>query len=261
LGIISNDEPSGNKQMMRWRNIASMACIGFLLLTAGCSRKSASELKVLSPYSTATLIPGRGLGDLQLGQTTLAWFVDNIGSGAISISVGDESAIELSFLSGEASFLFIISGACQDETGGPGTRLDLNQDIEAFLAKYPGCNDLPLSSISVATRQSSKANTFFQGSTDRGVQLWAPKSEAEKHGVVLNNAGRLVAGEGNENLERLEFPGGIYFYYPAGAGATPEEEVSGRALSPERLSEIEASAKKAAKNAVIKRMTIFIPNG
>jgi hypothetical protein len=71
----------------------------------------------------------------------------------------------------------------------------------------------------------------------------------------------LVAGEGNENLNRLEFPGGIYFYYPAGEGATPEEQLSGKALSPERLRQIEESAKEAAKNQVIKRITIFMPNG
>jgi hypothetical protein len=89
------------------------------------------------------------------------------------------------------------------------------------------------------------------------VQLWSPKSEADKHGVVLNNAGRLVAGEENENLERLEFPGGIYFYYPAGEGATPEEKMSGQALSPERLRQIE----EAVKNQVLKRITIFMPKG
>jgi hypothetical protein len=100
--------------MMHWRNIDSMVCTGFLLLTAGCSRKSSAEHKVLNTYSTATLIPGRELGDLQLGQTR--------------------------------------------------------------------------------------------------------------------------------------------------SGVTPKEERSGKALSPKRLSEIEASAKKAAKNAVIKRMTIFMPN-
>jgi hypothetical protein len=227
---------------------------------AGCSGKSSSELKALNPYATATLTPGSGLGDLQLGKTTLGWFVKNIGSGIVSIIASDESAIELTFLNGEASFLFIVSGACQNETGAPGKRLDLNQDIKAFLSRYPGCNDLPLSSLSLATRQSSKADTFFKGSTDRGVRLWSPKSDAYKHGEALNNAGQLVAGEGNENLDRFEFPGGIYFYYPAGKGATPEEAMSGRALSPERLREIEESAKDAAKNPVIKRMTIFMPN-
>jgi hypothetical protein len=246
---------------MNLGNLFSVICITVFLLMTGCSGKSSSELKALDQYSKATLTPGTGLGDLQLGKTTLGWFVENIGSGVVSIIASDESAIQLTFLNDEASFMFIVSGVCQSETGAPGKRLDLNQDIKAFLSRYPGCNDLPLSSLSLATGRSSKTDNFFKGSTDRGVQLWSPKSETDKHGVVLNNAGRLVAGEGNENLERLEFPGGIYFYYPAGEGATPEEQISGKALSPERLRQIEESAKEAAKNQVIKRITIFIPNG
>ncbi len=245
---------------MRLSNFLSIACIPLLLLMNGCSGKSSSEVKTLEPYTKATLTAGTGLGDLQLGKTTLGWFVQNIGSGVVSIIFSDESAIELTFLNGEASFLFIVSGACQNETRTPGKRLDLSKDIKAFLSLYPGCKDLALSSLSLATGRSSKTDTFFKGSTDRGVQLWSPKSETDKHGVVLNNAGRLVAGEGNENLERLEFPDGIYFYYPAGEGATPEEQMSGKALSPERLRQIEESAKEAAKNQVIKRITIFMPN-
>lgn len=228
----------------------------------GCSGKSSSELKTLSPYATVTLTAGTGLGNLQLGKTTLGWVAGTIGSGSISGIAGDESAIELTFLNGEISFLFIVSGVCQRETGGPGVRLDLDQDLKVFLSRYPGCQDLPLSSLSVATGESSKTGSFFKGSTDRGVQLWSPKCDAYKHGVELNRAGQLVPGEsyGNENLGRLEFAGGIYFYYPRGEGATAQEEMSGRALSPERLRDIEESEKGAAKNAVIKRITIFMPN-
>jgi hypothetical protein len=217
-------------------------------------------LKALAPYVNATLTPSVGLGDLQLGRTTLEQFVNKVGSGIVFISVGEETAIELNFLNGEATFLFIVSGACQNETGGPGARLEISQDIKAFLAQHPACNDLPLSSISVAARQSSQADTFFKGSTDRGVKLWAPKSAADQHGTALNRPGQQVAGERDDGLDRLEYTGGIYFYYPAGEGPTPQEQMSGQALSPERLREIEASAKEAAKNAVIKRMTIFVPS-
>ena len=247
---------------MRLNNFSLVACITCLFIMIGCSGKSSPEPKALNPYAKATLTAGTGLGDLQLGKTTLSWIAGNIGSGVLSGIAGDESAIELTFLNGEASFLFIISGACQSETGGPGVRLDLGQDLKAFLSRYPGCKDLPLSSLSVAIGQSSKAGTFFKGSTDRGVQLWSPISDAYKHGAELKNAGELVAGASytGESLGRLEFSGGIYFYYPEGEGATAQEEMSGRALSPERLREIEESAKDAAKNAVIKRITIFTPN-
>lgn len=247
---------------MRWSNLTLFVCITCFVLTAACSGKSSAELKTLTPYAKATLTPGTGLGDIQLGKTTLGWLAQNIGKGRPSVIASDESAIELTFLEGEISFLFIVAGACQTETGAPQKRIEVGQDIQAFLARYPGCNELPLSSLSVATRRNNQSATFFQGSTDRGVQLWAPVVSAYQHGIPLNNAGVLVAGEGytGENLDRIEFPNGIYFYYPTGEGPTAEEIRSGRPLSPERLREIEASAKQAASNASIQRITIFMPN-
>jgi hypothetical protein len=241
---------------------SSIAYFVSLILLAGCSGKDSSELKAFNPYAKATLTAGTGLGALQLGKTTLGWVAQNLGSGSVSAIASDQSAIELTFLNGEVSLLFIVVGACEQETGAPRSRLQISQDLKAFLAKYPGCNDLRLSSLSVATRDHNKADAFFQGVTDRGVQLWSPITDATRHGVGLNRAGQLVAGEGytTDELNRIEFPGGIYFYYPAGAGATAAEITSGRPLSPERLREIEASAKQAATDATIKRITIFAPD-
>ncbi len=249
---------------MRRSHFTSFTCLACLILLTGCSGKSSSELKALRPYAKATLTAGTGLGDLQLGKTTLGWFINKIGSGRIAVLIGDETAIELIFLKGEASFLFPVAmaGACKKEIGLSRELLKMSEDAKAFLAKYPKCNHLTLSSISVGTGSSSQSDTFFQGATDRGVKLWAPITEAARHGTSLNNSGEFVAGEAyaNESLDRLEFPFGIYFYYPAGAGATREEMMSGRPLSPERLREIEASAKQAAKDLTIKRMTIFRPS-
>jgi len=244
------------------KTLTTFFALACLLIISGCSGNSSSELKALSPYAKSSLTAGSGLGNIQLGKATLGWLVSNIGSGhAISIT-GDESAIELTYLDGQASFMFIVAGHCQYDTGGPGARIDIGKDIKAFLSRYPSCDDLRLSSISVATVLNTQAETFYKGSTDRGVSLWSPKSDLYKHGSPLSNPGKLVAGENyrNEKLDRLEFPGGIYFYFPAGAGATAEEEMSGRPLPPERLREIEESAKKAAKDATIRRITIFIPD-
>jgi hypothetical protein len=41
----------------------------------------------------------------------LGWLVSNIGSGNAIFITGDESAIELTFLNGQASFMFIAAGA------------------------------------------------------------------------------------------------------------------------------------------------------
>jgi len=242
--------------------LTTFVALACLLLISGCFGNTSTELKALNPYAKAPLTAGSGLGDIQLGKTTLGWLVSNIGSGNAIFIMGDESAIELHFLNGQASFMFIVSGPCRDETGGPGARVEIGKDVKVFLSRYPRCNELRLSSISMATGQNTQAETFYKGSTDRGVGLWSPKSDAYKHGPPLNNPGKLVAGENyrNEKLDRLEFPGGIYFYFPAGAGATAEEEMSGRPLPPERLREIEESAKKAAKDATIRRITIFIPD-
>ncbi len=93
------------------------------------------------------------------------------------------------------------------------------------------------------------------------MQLWMPFSEALQHDKPVNNAGKLVTGESEANppLERWELPDGSYFYFPTGAGPTADEIMSGAPLSPERLREIEVSAKEAAKDRMIKRMTFFLP--
>ncbi len=228
---------------------------------AACSDPSAVERHALASYATATLTPGIGLGNLELGQTTLGWVVRRIGNGTPYVVVSDDTAIELVYLNGELSLLFLVTGDCQSQTGGPGARLNIGRDLKPFLTRHPGCHEIKLISLSLFTGTRRKEDRFYQGSTSRGVQLWMPITAAFSHGAWLNNPGKLVPGESEETpaLERLEFSDGIYFYYPTGTGPTAEELMIGRPLSPERLREIEASAKEAAKDPTIKRMTIFLP--
>jgi hypothetical protein len=227
-----------------------------ILLLAACSP---SERKILHPYAEATLTAGVGLGNLELGKTTLGWVAENIAAKRIAVLVGDDVALEPLYLNGQLSLLFVITGECQEQTGAPMTRVEIKNGLEAFLSQYPACKNLTLSSLSVGVG-NRETNTFFKGHTDKGVTLWSPLVKALQHGVPVEKAGRLVTGESAANLERVEFPDGIYFYYDAGEQPTAREILSGQPLSLERQAALKASAEEAAKNAVVKRMTIFMPD-
>ncbi len=233
------------------RIVALISC-SLLWVAAGCS--SSPDAKALSPYATATLTAGSGLGDLRLGTTTLGTLVNTIGSGAVTAVASDESAVELTFLGGQMSFMFVVAGECQTQTGGPGARLPVTQDMKAFLSRYPSCGSLPLSSLSIGAGPD-EGDTFYKGATEQGVKLWASVVDSGKHGSPSRGSARLVAGaSANDNTERTEYPGIAFFHTVA--GATPDEIASNRPLPPERLKEIE----QAKTDARITRITIFLPD-
>lgn len=72
----------------------------------GCFAFLDADSKALAPYATKTLIPGQGLGNLELGKTTLAGFVNQIGAGQVALIYGDEQGIELNFHGGQVVFYF-----------------------------------------------------------------------------------------------------------------------------------------------------------
>ncbi len=211
----------------------------------GCFGFFDPNSQALAPYATQTLIPGKGLGNLELGKTTLAWFVNEIGSGQVGLIYGDEQGIELNFQGGQAVFLFPVTRECQDQAGVLRTHPEIYKNLKAFLAQYPACGELTLSSLSVA-------QPFFRGQTDRGVKLGAPLATANIQGKPLNHPGQFVAGADDSNF--LVFRDGLYIHYP-NTGPTPAEIFIGQPLSPERLEEI----KKQGENPRINRLTIFIP--
>ncbi|MDS3861004.1 hypothetical protein RIF25_09305 [Thermosynechococcaceae cyanobacterium BACA0444] len=212
----------------------------------GCFGFFDANSKALAPYATKTLIPGQGLGNLELGKTTLAGFVNQIGAGQVTLIYGDEQGIELNFQGSQAAFLFIVTRACQDQAGVLRTHSEIYQNLKAFLAKYPACGELKLSSLSVA-------EPFFRGQTNRGVKLGDPLATANGQGEPLNRPGQFVAGADDSNFR--EFRGGIYIHYP-NTGPTPEELFRGQPLSAQRLEEIQ----NQAQDPKISRITIFIPN-
>lgn len=229
-------------------------------LFGACSKDADSARnEALQRYANETITPGVGLGDVRLGKTTLKWVTENFGEGRMSTIFGEQTAIELTFLDGQAAFLFVVSGACEKETNSPRGKLKLTRDISGFILQNPSCGDLLLSSLSVAMDSNDPAHSFFKGATNAGVRLGSPVSETSKHGPAINRAGQLVVGESAENFERIEHTGGIYFYYDGGKGPTGDEIRSGLPMSPERLREIESSRSEAAKNRIVERITIFVP--
>lgn len=239
--------------------ILALSLIAVTIFGSCSSGAKPSKNSALQLYANETITPGVGLGDIRLGKTTLKWIADKFGEARISTIYGDQTAIELTFLDGQAAFLFIVSGACEKETDTPRGKLKLTRDLSGFILQNPSCGDLLLSSLSVALDSKDPARSFFKGATNAGVRLGSPVSETSKHGPPVNRAGQLVVGESAENFERIEHAGGIYFYYDGGSGPSGEEIRSGQPLSPERLREIDESRKAAAKNQTVKRITIFVP--
>ncbi|AFY59415.1 hypothetical protein Syn6312_0164 [Synechococcus sp. PCC 6312] len=236
-------------QRLKYVNSASLG-LSLLLGTwlTGCFGLVSADTKQLAPYATKTLVPGQGLGDLELGKTTLAGFVNKIGAGQVALIYGDDQGIELNFQDRQASFLFIVTRECQDQAGVLRTHSEIYQNLKAFLAKYPACGELKLSSLSVT-------QPFFRGQTNRGVKLGEPLATANAQGTPLDRPGQFQFLAGADDSKILEFSGGIYIHYP-NPGPTPEEMFRGQPLSAQRLEEIN---KEQAQDAKISRITLFIP--
>lgn len=229
------------------------------LLACACAAPREDRTAV-APYARATLTPGVGLGDLELGVTTLGNVLDRLGAGRVSLVLGDVTALELSFADRALGLLFVVEGPCKGALDGAAGRSAATADLKAFVGANAACRDALLTSVAVAASGEERSeDEFFNGATDEGVGLWSRLDDAvAAHGEPVNNAGRLVAGERPDALERAEFETGLYVYYRHGLQPTAVEVRSGRPLSPERLRELEAS-KAADSLRVIRRMAIFIP--
>lgn len=158
---------------------ATAAAILLAALTAAsCSSSSADA--AFAPYQSATLVAGEGLGDLRLGETTLASFVARFPGGVPSALAGDELGAELAFPDVGLAFLFAIEGDCHAAVSS--NARSFASDLAApddFFARVPACRDAPLHSISVRAA-SSPEDTFFAGRTDAGVSLWSALADLEQ---------------------------------------------------------------------------------
>ena len=192
--------------MQALRHLIRSTALGLLLALTGC----AQEPKPLEPLAKATLTAGVGLGDLKLGETTLAAVVQRLGVETVTPLASDEIGLELFYQHGQLALLFIIEPECMN-TLKSGLR-PATVDLPAFLARTPCLREVRLSSISVRVG-SSPGETWFEGASDLGVRLWSPGGEVQKYGTPGGASLPLVAGLNPNNPdEQMHFRSGISFY-------------------------------------------------
>jgi hypothetical protein len=203
---------------------AVLAAVAF----AGCS--SASDVPgSWSVLAAATLVPGRSLGELELGGTTLADVLARHGPGASSVVVADEYAFELSYGGGQLALLFLADGECRRRLMGYGVRdaADALAAGASFVASWPECAAVPLQSVYVALPEGA-ATGFYTGATERGVRLGAPLAAAlATLGSPDGESVLLLAGQATRGaLEAYAYSSGIVVY----GGAAPAGSEAGHSV-------------------------------
>ena len=122
-------------------------------------------------YAASELVPGAGLGDLVVGETTLGTFLERFGAGLPAALYGDETALEFTFARAGLSFVFVVEGACAAAVQRMhGTGLRALRSHRTFVREVPDCVDAPLSQLELRAG-GSDATTFWRGSTLSGVRL------------------------------------------------------------------------------------------
>lgn len=189
------------------------------LLGVGCTGGADAPV---DKYADATLVTGAGLGDLELGTTTLGQFLTRVPNGRVIIAASDESAFEYRFHGNQLAVQFIIAGECSRQVWATRDLRKASPNIEPYLASHPACRDLPLTSIPVGTG-STPWPRFYQGHTEHGVKLGDVATAAAAHGASKPAMPRQVAGLSQDNPENvLEFPG-MLVYYSAGSSGKIED--------------------------------------
>jgi hypothetical protein len=190
----------------RTRWIAAHALAGLLVL-AGCTQHNSA----LAPLSKSTLTAGVGLGELRLGQTTLASVVQRYGVETVTQLASDEVGLELIYEHGQLALLFLVEPGCLEALPGRNLR-PAAFDLAGFLQRNACLRDLKLASLSVR-EGSSAGSSFFQGATDAGVKLGGARDDPLAHGTPGGGSAHILAGlNPNNPREQLHFPSGICFY-------------------------------------------------
>lgn len=129
-------------------------------------------------YAGSELVPGAGLGDLVVGETSLGTFLERFGAGMPSALYGDETALEFTFARAGLSFVFVVEGACAAAVQRMhGTGLHALRSHRTFVRELPACADAPLSRLELRAG-GSDATTFWRGSTPSGVRLRMERESA-----------------------------------------------------------------------------------
>lgn len=168
-----------------------------LVALAGCGKAPTPEL---SPHANATLTPSVGLGDLQLGKTTLAEVLANWGTGRVVLLVSDYGAYELNYAGGNLALMLIVDGGPCWVAQCAYSMRKAADDLRAFIAAVPYCAQLPLSSIAAR-------GDFFKGATDKNIRLGDDLAKAHVHGEPqINPPPDMHAGMQNAPAFRAQYP-------------------------------------------------------
>ncbi len=174
-----------------------------LAALAGCGKTPPPEL---ATYANATLTPGAGLGDLQLGKTTLAQVLAKLGPGQVALLASDESGYELNYADGELALLFMVQGGPCWVAQRDYSMRKAADDLRAFIAAVPACAGLPLSSISVR-------GDFYRGATNRGIRIGDDLATAHVHGEPqINPPADMHAGMHDAPALRAQYPDGLSLF-------------------------------------------------
>jgi hypothetical protein len=134
--------------------------------------------RAMRAYADAPLSAHEGLGDLRVGVTSLAAFLERFGSGLPSALYGDATALEFSYATTGMTFRFWLDDACARSVQAmAGSGLRALRDAGRFARSYPECADERLSAIEV-TAGGSERTTFWRGEATAGVRLRMPRAEA-----------------------------------------------------------------------------------
>ena len=134
--------------------------------------------RAMRAYADAPLVAHEGLGDLRVGVTSLAAFLERFGSGLPSALYGDATALEFTYATTGLTFRFWLDDVCARSVQGmAGGGLRALRDARRFVRSHPECADERLSVVEV-TAGGSERTTFWRGEATAGVRLRMPREEA-----------------------------------------------------------------------------------
>lgn len=156
-----------------WVAVLAIAALAFALVA--WPRDGGRAMRA---YADAPLVAHEGLGDLRVGVTSLAAFLERFGAGLPSALYGDTTALEFSYATTGLTFRFWLGDACARSVQAlAGSGLGALRDARRFARSHPECAEERLSAIEV-TAGGSGRTTFWRGEATAGVRLRMPREEA-----------------------------------------------------------------------------------
>ena len=186
-----------------------------IILAAGCTCSEPVDER-LQPFATAILEPGRGIGEVVLGETTLEEFHARYGQKVVSLIATDEATgFELIYASGQLNFLFPIDQVFA-RNDFPKLRAAV-MDLDRWMVDIPELRFAVVTSISVR-RARGIGSDFYKGKLAGVVGLGEDIQEAAARiGGLSEGRAPIVAGmsQANPDTFLVDEERGILVYYEA----------------------------------------------